>query len=100
MDDKQILELYNARKEAAISETADKYGKYCHYIAYNILYNIQDSEECVNDTYLDAWNNIPPHRPSTLSTFLGKITRRISIDKWRGRTAEKRGGGEIVLALD
>ena len=60
MDDRQIIELYNERSEAAISETADKYGKYCHYIAYNILYNEQDSEECVNDTWFRAWNTIPP----------------------------------------
>lgn len=60
MDDRQIIELYNERSEAAIWSTADKYGKYCHYIAYNILYNEQDSEECVNDTWFRAWNTIPP----------------------------------------
>lgn len=100
MEDDSIVSLYWARSEKAISETSKKYGNYCYSIAYNILGNVEDADESVNDTYLDAWNNIPPHRPSILSTFLGKITRRISIDKWRGRTAEKRGGGEIVLVLD
>ena len=100
MEDYSIVNLYWARSENAISETSKKYGNYCYSIAYNILGNVEDADESVNDTYLDAWNNIPPHRPSILSTFLGKITRRISIDKWRGRTAEKRGGGEIVLVLD
>lgn len=100
MEDARIVDLYWERSESAILETSTKYGKYCHTIAYNILASHEDADESVNDTYLDAWNSMPPHRPSILSTFLGKITRRISIDKWRGRTAEKRGGGEIVLALD
>lgn len=100
MDDNCIVDLYWQRSENAISETSAKYGRYCHSIAYNILANEQDAEESVNDTYLDAWNTMPPHRPSFLSTFLGKLTRRISIDKWRGRTAGKRGGGEIALAID
>ena len=100
MEDSLIVELYWARSEAAITETSKKYGKYCYAIAYNILSNAEDADESVNDTYFDAWNSMPPHRPSILSTFLGKIARRISIDKWRGRTADKRGGGEIVQALD
>lgn len=100
MDDREIVELYWARSEQAISETRSKYGSYCYSIAYNILNSNEDAEESVNDTYHDAWNSIPPHRPSILSTFLGKITRRISIDRWRRRTAEKRGGGEMPLALE
>ncbi len=100
MDDKSIVDLYWQRNEQAISETSSKYGNYCYSIAYNILNNNEDAEESVNDTYNDAWHNIPPHRPSILSTFLGKITRRISIDKFRNRTAEKRGGGEMPLVLD
>jgi len=100
MPDDRIVELYWARSESAISETADKYGDYCSYIAYNILYNREDAEESVNDTWLDAWNNMPPHKPSILSTFLGKITRRISIDRWRKKHAGKRGGGEMDLVLD
>lgn len=100
MEDARIVDLYWARSENAIAETAEKYGSYCYSIAYNILANAEDANESVNDTYLDAWNSMPPHRPTALSTFLGKITRRISIDKWRGRSAEKRGGGEIEAALD
>lgn len=100
MEDSQIVELYWKRLESAISETAAKYGKYCYRIAYNILANAEDTEESVNDTYFNAWNAIPPHRPDVLSAFLGKITRRISIDKWRRRTAEKRGGSETALVLD
>lgn len=99
MDDTQIVELYWARKEAAIEETETKYGSYCYSIAQNILHNPDDAKESVNDTWLDAWNSIPPHRPSVLSTFLGKLTRRISIDKWRRATAKKRGDGQLPLVL-
>ena len=100
MDDKQIVALYFDRNEQAIAETETKYGKYCYAIAIGVLSMHEDAEESVNDTWIDAWNSMPPHRPSILSTFLGKITRRIAIDKWRHRTAEKRGGGEIPLVLD
>lgn len=100
MEDARIVDMYWARSEKAIAETSEKYGNYCYSIAYHILADPEDAEECVNDTWLGAWNSMPPHRPALLSTFLGKITRRISIDKWRRRTAEKRGGGEMALALD
>ena len=93
MEDLQIVELYWAREESAIHETSVKYGSYC-------LQSQQDADESVNDTYMDAWNSMPPHRPSVLATFLGKITRRISIDRWRIRSAKKRGRDEIILALD
>lgn len=100
LEDDRIVELFWQRSETAIRETAAKYGGYCRYIAYNILYNREDAEESVNDTYLDAWNCMPPHRPSVLSTFLGRITRRISIDRWRRKHADKRGGGEMDLVLE
>ena len=100
MDDNRIVDLYWQRNESAISETATKYGKYLHSISYQILLNNEDAEECVNDTYNGAWQSMPPHRPSILSTFLGKITRRISIDLWRKYSSEKRGGGVMTLALD
>lgn len=100
MEDSRILALYFARSEAAIQETDRKYGSYCYKIAYNILTNREDSEESVNDTYLSAWNCIPPRKPAKLSTYLGRLTRNISIDRWRGTNAKKRGGGEIILALD
>ena len=100
MDDKSIVDLYLRRNEEAITHTDEKYGRYCFCIAYNILTNREDAEESVSDTYMAAWNAIPPRRPSVLSTFLGKITRHISIDRWRARSAEKRGGGELPLALE
>ena len=100
MEDNRIVDLYWQRDESAISETAVKYGKYLNSISYQILLNAEDAEECVNDTYNDAWQSMPPHRPSIFSTFLGKITRRISIDLWRKYSAEKRGGGVMILALD
>ena len=100
MDDKQIIDLYWKRSETAISETAVKYGNYCYSIAYNVLNQREDAEESVNDTYLAAWNKLPPHRPAVLSAFLGKITRYISISRWRSRNAYKRCGGEMPLALE
>lgn len=100
MEDEQIVALYWERSEQAISETAQKYGAYCASISYGILQNREDAQECVSDTYVDAWNSMPPHRPSILATFLGKITRRISIDCWRRKNAAKRGGGEMVIALE
>ena len=100
MDDKQIVDLYFARSEQAIAETARKYGKYCSSIAQNILGNIPDTEETVNDTYIGAWNSIPPHQPAMLSTYLGKITRRLALKRWAANRALKRGGGEVSLALE
>ena len=100
MEDRAIVELYWNRSEDALTETASKYGGYCYSIAYNILANREDAEESVSDTYLAAWSTMPPKRPAILSTFLGKLTRRISIDRWRKRTAGKRGGGEVDLALE
>ena len=100
MEDSKIVDLFWGRSENAIQEAAAKYGKYCYAIAYNILHNNEDADESVNDTYHGAWNSIPPHRPSILSTFLGKITRRISLNKWRDMKRDKRGGGETSLVLD
>lgn len=100
MDDKSIVQLYWERSEQAIVETDAKYGKYCYSIAYNALANNEDAEESVSDTYMAAWNQLPPQRPSVLATFLGKITRYISINRWKARNTIKRGGGELLLALD
>ena len=100
MDDKAILDLYWSRSEKAISETDTKYGAYCFTIAYNILNNREDSEESVSDTWLAAWNSMPPKRPAVLSAFLGKITRYISLDHWKKRSRLKRGGGEVELCLE
>jgi RNA polymerase sigma-70 factor (ECF subfamily) len=100
MDDSKIVQLYWDRDERAIPTTADKYGGYCTAIAKNILGNREDAEECVNDTYLNAWNSMPPHRPSVLSTYLGKITRNLSYNRYKHITADKRGGGELPAVLD
>ena len=100
MDDKRIVDLYFSRNEEAIIQTDKKYGHYCYCIAYSILVNREDAEESVSDTYMTAWRKIPPRRPAVLSTFLGKITRHISIDRWRERSAYKRGGGEVPLVLE
>ena len=100
MDDRQIIALYNERSEAALSETATKYGKYCRTIAYNILLNEEDSEECVNDTWLRAWEAIPPQCPERLSAFLGKITRNLALNRYKHNNREKRGGGQTLLVLE
>ena len=93
MDDGQIVQFYWDRDERAIPATADKYGNYCTSIAKNILGNPEDAEECVNDTYMRAWNSMPPHRPNVLSAFLGKITRNVSLNRYKQNPADKRGGG-------
>ena len=100
MEDQGIIALFFKRSEQAIEETDKKYGGYCYSIAYNILTNREDSEESVSDTYLAAWNTIPPRCPNFLNAFLAKMTRHISIDRWRKLSAKKRGGGEIILALE
>ncbi len=100
MDDSAILRLYLARDEAALDETARKYGAYCAAIARNILGSPEDTEECVNDTWLRAWNAIPPQRPSPLAGFLGAITRNLAFDRWQRERAGKRGGGQTALALE
>ncbi len=99
MKDTEIIELYWNRDEAAIAATADTYGSYCYCIAYNILNNNEDAEECVNDTWHNAWNSIPPHRPDRLSTYLGKLTRNLALNRYKLLTTQKRGGGQVELAL-
>ena len=92
MEDYKIVDLYWARKEVAIAETEQKYGKMLHSLSYSLLSSHEDAEECVNDTYLGAWNTMPDARPMYLGPFLSKITRRLSIDRWRHEHREKRGG--------
>ena len=99
MEDEQIVSLYWDRSEAAIRETETKYDRYLTKIAYNILNDMDDSRESVNDTYLAAWDSMPPHRPSVLSAYLAKITRRISIDCFRYRTRSKRMASEYAVSL-
>lgn len=100
MEDSRIVELYWQKSSDAISESNSKYGAYCFTIANNILHNNEDSEECVNDTWLNAWNAMPPQKPSKLRAFFARITRNLSFNRFEARTAEKRGGGEINLVLD
>lgn len=100
MEDQQIVDLYWRRDADAIGETASKYGGYCRTIAQNILSDRQDAEECLNDTWMGAWNAMPPHRPGRLRLFLAKITRSLACDRVRAQSARKRGGGVYTVALE
>lgn len=99
MEDSKIIELYFKRNEAAIEESLSKYSKYCYKISYNILYNNEDAEECVNDTFTQAWSTIPPNKPKSLKSFLGRIARNLSINRYNQNNTQKRGGGEMPLLL-
>jgi RNA polymerase sigma-70 factor (ECF subfamily) len=100
MQDTEIVDLYWARSESAITETNSKYGGYCRKIAMNITANIEDTEECVNDTYMSAWDSMPEERPQLLAPFLAAITRNHAISRYRKDHSAKRGAGQISLALD
>ncbi|MBR4291473.1 MAG: sigma-70 family RNA polymerase sigma factor [Oscillospiraceae bacterium] len=100
MTDLQIVDLYWNRNADAISCSAQKYGNYCHSVAKNILSNVQDAEECVNDTWVGAWNAMPDHRPCNLRAFLGSITRRLACSRLRRDYAQKRGSGQLPLILE
>ncbi len=100
MDDTQIVDLYWARSHMAIQASSQKYGGLCRSIAMNILGDPRDAEECVNDTWLGAWNAMPPQRPLRLGAFLGAITRNLACDAYRVRRSEKRGGGQLPLVLE
>ena len=97
MDDERIIDLYWQRNEQAIKETDKKYGALCSSIAYGILASPEDTEECVSDTYMAAWNSLPPQRPRLLRAYLGRITRNLSLNRLRNGSARKRGGGELDL---
>ena len=99
MNDLSIIELYFARDEEAIKQTDMKYGKLCHRVAYNILYNNEDSEECVNDTYIGVWNAIPPTRPNNFMAFVCKITRNLSLKRLEAMSRQKRSQA-ILISLD
>ncbi len=98
--DQEILALYFARSERALDETEAAYGPYCRAVAGRILPDDRDVDEAVNDAWMAAWGSIPPHRPETLRTYLAKLTRRAAIGIWRARDAQKRGGGQMELALE
>lgn len=99
MNDNDIIELYFQRNETAITVSDNKYGNYCRSISYNILQSHEDSEECVNETWLRAWNSIPPNRPSRLSSFFGRITRNLSLNRYKSINTQKRGKGHTELIL-
>lgn len=99
MEDKQIIDLFWQRSESAVTAAAEKYGAYCGKIAENILGSKEDAEECVNDTWLQAWQNIPPDRPERLPAYLGKITRNLSLNRVKYYAAKKRGSGQTELVL-
>ncbi len=99
MEDAAIIALYWSRSEAAIAQTDEKYGGYCRTIAYNILENREDTEECTNDTYFKVWNAIPPQKPGLFRAFLGKIARNTALNRYEKNHAGKRGGGETELLL-
>jgi len=99
MDDQQIIDLYFDRNEQAITETDVKYGKLCHSIAYNILSNREDTEECVNDTYIGVWNAIPPTRPNNFMAFVCRIARNLSLKRLEFLKREKRSA-DVILSLD
>ena len=100
MEDWEIIELYWRRSERAIACSEEKYGAYCRAVARQILRSLEDTEECVSDTWLAAWNAMPPHRPAVLRTFLGRLTRNLAVNRRIYDGAQKRGGGEVSLALD
>ena len=100
MEDFEIIELYWQRDERALTESEGKYGRLCQSIALRLLNSFEDSEECVSDTWLRAWNTIPPHKPTKLGAFLAKITRELAIDRYRRRKAEKRGASQYALSLE
>lgn len=99
MEDSAIIDLYWNRDQQAITETAGKYGSFLHNLAWNILRSHDDSEECVNDTYLRAWNAIPPARPAALRAWLGRIARNLSLDRWKAGRSQRRGGGGAEVLL-
>lgn len=100
LSDESIIDLYWERNEKAISETDRKYGRYLYVIAYNIVHDRLDCEECLNDTYLGTWNSIPPHRPNVFQVFLSRIMRNIAVDKLRTNSAQKRVPSEMIVSLD
>ena len=99
MDDERIIELFFQRDQQGIRELDTKYGPACHKLSYHLVNDRQDAEECVNDTWLGAWKSMPPHRPERLSTFFGKITRNLSLNRFKKYSAEKRGYGQTELVL-
>ena len=100
LQDEQIIDLYFDRNERALIETTDKYGNYCRQIARTILNDEETVKECFNDTLFHSWNTMPPTRPDCLKTFVGRITRNVSLKRVRSAHAAKRGSGAAMVAID
>ena len=100
MEDSEIIGLYHSRSEEALSQTAQKYSGYCRSIAWNILGNVLDVEETLNDTWLAAWNSIPPQKPRRLNVYLGRITRNLALNRLKAQNTQKRGGGQTEAVLE
>ena len=100
MDDSEIIWLYFQLSQSAIKESRTKYESYCRTISMNILHNIEDTEECLSDTWMKAWENIPPEKPACLSAFLGRIARNSAISLWRKFNSQKRKGSETDICLE
>ena len=100
MEDSKIIQLFWERNEAALTAVSEKYGRYCSAIARNLLGNEQSVEECVNDTWMELWEAIPPNRPERLLAFIGEITRNNALNAVKESKAQKRGGGEYSIVLD
>ena len=98
--DRDLVQRFFERDENVLADVEARYASYLFTVANNILHNAEDSEECVNDAYLSAWQKIPPYRPPVLLTFLAKITRGHAIDRWRQRKSLKRGGNQYTMPLD
>ena len=98
--EREIIALYRSRDENAIRMTAEALGGYCYTVAYNVLNSREDAEECVNDTYLAVWNAIPPANPASLKSFVSSITRRLALNRYKEQNRDKRGGGQVPLALE
>lgn len=100
LEDAQIVRLYWKREERAITESDVKYGAYCYTVANNILSNHEDTKECVNDTWVRAWNTIPPQKPKSLKPFFAKIIRNLALNRYEMQNAKKRGGDMVTIALE
>ncbi len=100
MEDCDIIALFEARDERAIRESAEKYGRYCHSLAYRIVCDARDAEECVSDTWLHAWDSIPPQKPSSLKLYLAKLVRNVALNRYQEKKRQKRGGNLVLEPLE
>lgn len=100
LDDDRLLELFRNRDERALSAVTEKYGRYCSSVAYGILKNREDAEECVNDAYLKLWESIPPNCPDNLKAYAARVTKNLALNLLKNDRTEKRGGGELAMVFE